>query len=164
LPDLLAWAIHAIVVFAGVALLAILAWNDARRFRLPFAANCLFLALGLLAGHLVLGTDQADSLIGAGAGYLFLAGIAALYRRIRGREGIGGGDPILLSGIGAWLGWQELPYIVLMAAMTGLAFALLQRLARNRRNAWQRQRVPLGTCLAFATIAAGIFRFAAGTG
>ena len=150
------------VIVAGLALLAILAWNDARRFRLPFAANCLLLALGLMVGHLVMGTDQADSLVGAGAGYLVLAGIAGLYRRIRGRQGIGGGDPILLAGIGAWMGWQDLPYIVLMAAITGLAFALQQRLARNRRTAWQRQRVPLGTCLALATICAVMFRLAAG--
>lgn len=150
------------VIAAGLALLAILAWNDARRFRLPFAANCLLLALGLMVGHLVMGTDQADSLVGAGAGYLVLAGIAGLYRRIRGRQGIGGGDPILLAGIGAWMGWQDLPYIVLIAALTGLIIALFNQIARKRQNVWQKQRIPLGTCLALATLCAAIFRLVAG--
>lgn len=155
-------ALHSAVIAAAAALLGFLAWNDARRLRLPLLANCLFLALGLIVGHLVLGTGHADSLIGAGAGYLLLAGLAFTYRRIRGRQGIGGGDPILLGGIGAWLGWQELPFILLAAALSGLLLATALRLTRRPRASWQRQRVPLGTCLAFATVFAAVVRLAAG--
>jgi leader peptidase (prepilin peptidase)/N-methyltransferase len=117
---------------------------------------------GLVVGHLAFGISKSDALIGAGAGYLGLAAVAAAYRSLRGREGLGGGDPILLGGIGAWLGWQVLPTILLFAALSGLAFAVVQRLFRPRRTAWQIQRIPLGTCLIFAAILSGATMLIAG--
>ena len=62
-----------------------------------------------------------DSIIGAAAGYLVFAAIGAIFFRLRGQEGLGLGDAKLLAAAGAWLGWQMLPSVVLVAALGGLA-------------------------------------------
>ena len=66
---------------------------------------------------------------------------------LRGREGLGGGDPKLLAAIGAWLGWQ-LPFILLGAGLLGLAAVLLMRLRGEAVAATD--RLPLGTLMALA--------------
>src|SRR3546814_6490825 len=81
---------------------------------LPLA--CLGLTIGLWS------TDVAliDRIIGAVAGYGALLGISGGYRLFRGREGLGLGDVKLLGALGAWFGWQALPFILLFAASLGL--------------------------------------------
>jgi leader peptidase (prepilin peptidase)/N-methyltransferase len=79
-------------------------------------------------------------------GYAGLWLVAALYRRVRGREGLGGGDPKLLGAIGAWLGWAALPLILLGASLLGLGLVLLDRL-RGRAVAGDTM-VPLGALMA----------------
>ncbi len=67
---------------------------------------------------------------------------------MRGREGLGRGDAKLLAAGGAWLGWEALPWVVLLAAVLGLALALLQRargMALTRETA-----LPFGPSLALA--------------
>ena len=148
-------AIQVLLISSALVLMGIMAWSDARYFLLPLAPNVFFLVTGLIVGHLAFGISKSGALIGAGAGYLGLSAVAAAYRNLRGREGVGGGDPILLGGIGAWLGWQVLPTILLVAAMLGLAFAVLQRLFRPWRTTWQDQRIPLGSCLICAAVLSG---------
>ncbi|MFN5632147.1 MAG: prepilin peptidase [Sphingomonadales bacterium] len=162
MESLIPVTIQMLLISSALVLLGIMAWSDARYFRLPLVSNIIFLFAGLVVGHLAFGISKSDALIGAGAGYLGLAVVAAAYRHLRGREGLGGGDPILLGGIGAWLGWQVLPTILLFAALSGLAYAVLQRLFRPRQTAWQTQRIPLGTCLIFAAILSGATMLIAG--
>lgn len=162
MESLIPATIQMLLIASALVLMGIMAWSDARYFRLPLVSNIIFLFAGLVVGHLAFGISKSDALIGAGAGYLGLAVVAAAYRHLRGREGLGGGDPILLGGIGAWLGWQVLPTILLFAALSGLAYAVLQRLFRPRRTAWQVQRIPLGTCLIFAAILSGATMLIAG--
>jgi len=69
----------------------------------------------------------SDRLIGSAAGFAAFAGIAALYRRLRGRDGLGLGDAKLLAAAGAWVGWQDLPSVVLLGAVTALCWALATR-------------------------------------
>jgi leader peptidase (prepilin peptidase)/N-methyltransferase len=67
---------------------------------------------------------------------------------LRGREGLGQGDAKLLAAGGAWLGWEALPWVVLLAAMLGLALALFRRargVALTRETA-----LPFGPPLALA--------------
>lgn len=136
-----------------VLLLGILAVQDAREFRLPLAANLAFVATGLGAGDLAFATALPDRLIGAGIGYAGLQAVALGYRVIRGRTGIGGGDPIMLAGLGAWLGWQPLAMIVLIAALIGLALAMAVRLRSiGVPQQWQFYRLPLGTLLAVGAL------------
>ena len=82
------------------------------------------------------------------AGFAAFAAIAGIYRRARGREGLGLGDAKLLAAAGAWLGWQALPGVVLIAAASGLAFALATPLGGGKL-AWT-SRIAFGPHLALA--------------
>ena len=64
-------------------------------------------------------TPLRDAVIGAIAGYLALWIVYWLFRLIRGKEGMGYGDFKLLAALGAWLGWQMLPLIVLLSSIVG---------------------------------------------
>jgi leader peptidase (prepilin peptidase)/N-methyltransferase len=76
---------------------------------------------GLLANvaGLVPGVGLRDAVIGAIAGYLALWSVYWLFKLIRGKEGMGYGDFKLLAALGAWLGWQMLPLIVLLSSVVG---------------------------------------------
>ncbi len=67
-----------------------------------------------------------DAVIGAMTGYLCLWSIYWLFKLITGKEGMGYGDFKLLAALGAWLGWQLLPLIVLLSSVVGLVFGLIQ--------------------------------------
>ncbi len=70
------------------------------------------------------GVSLRDAVIGAIAGYLLLWTIYWLFKLIRGKEGMGYGDFKLLAALGAWLGWQMLPLIVLLSSVVGAAIGL----------------------------------------
>nr|WP_208404901.1 A24 family peptidase [Sphingobium vermicomposti] len=131
-------------------LLLVLAVLDWRHFWLPDALTLPLAFLGLTVGLWITDPLLTDRLIGAGAGYFSLLAVATGYRLMRGREGLGLGDAKLLGALGAWFGWQALPFILLAASSLGL-MAVLASLARG--SAVDRQtRVPLGTCLAVAAL------------
>lgn len=141
------WLLWATAGF-GWALLT-LAAIDARLFLLPDFLT-LPLILAGLAVNRALGVEPALSgLIGAVAGYLFIRLVRALYGRLRGREGIGLGDAKLLAAAGAWVGWQGLPSVVLIAAVAGLAITLLRQARSGSLSLTE--RVPFGTFLCIGT-------------
>jgi len=74
-------------------------------------------------------------LLGAVLGFLVLAGVRMAYRRLRGREGLGFGDVKLLAAAGAWVGWDGLPSVMAIAALSGLAVAALQGLRSGKLSA-----------------------------
>ena len=113
---------------------------DARRLILPDFLTLPLIPLGLAMAWLE-PPDLATRAIGALSGFLTFAGIGWLYRRWRGRDGLGLGDAKLLAAAGAWVGWQGLPSVVLIAAIGGLAWALL---TRQRAD----QKMPFGPFLA----------------
>ena len=65
-----------------------------------------------------------DAVVGAIAGYLLLWLIYWAFKLIRGKEGMGYGDFKLLAALGAWLGWQMLPLIVLLSSVVGAAIGI----------------------------------------
>lgn len=87
----------------------------------------------------------ADAAIGASAGFLGLLAVAAAYRALRRREGLGLGDAKLAAAAGAWLGWQALPMLLLLSALGTLAAALALRTPLRADTA-----LPLGPGLAAA--------------
>lgn len=118
-------------------LLLALAALDLRHFWLPDRLTVTLGASGLLAGGLATGVALTDRAAGAAAGFAALRLIGAGYRRLRGREGLGGGDAKLLGAIGAWLGWQALPFVLLSASVIGLlAAAIGGDLRRDRAVAF----------------------------
>ncbi|MGF1709243.1 A24 family peptidase [Vibrio kagoshimensis] len=67
-----------------------------------------------------------DSVIGAMAGYLCLWSVYWVFKLLTGKDGMGFGDFKLLAALGAWLGWQHLPLIILLSSLVGLVFGLIQ--------------------------------------
>ena len=57
--------------------------------------------------------------------YLALWSIYHLFRLLTGKEGMGYGDFKLLAALGAWLGWQMLPLIILLSSVVGALFGLI---------------------------------------
>jgi leader peptidase (prepilin peptidase)/N-methyltransferase len=80
----------------------------------------------LAAAPFLAGGDWRSHVIGAAAGFAVLAGVAWLYRRLRGRDGLGMGDAKLFAALGAWTGWQGLPEVLLIASLAGLLFVLVR--------------------------------------
>ena len=126
--------------------LAVLDWCH---FWLPDKLTLPLIALGVACSILPGLPSIIDSLIGAAAGYLIFALIGGLYRRIRGRSGLGGGDAKLLAAAGAWLGWQLLPLELLIASLAGLLYAAAAAVV-DRRWPSASDRVPFGAMLALA--------------
>jgi leader peptidase (prepilin peptidase)/N-methyltransferase len=128
--------------------LLLIAILDLEHQWLPDRLTLPLLAFGLLAGWAGFGPPLVEREIGAVAGWAVLLLIAFLYRRLRGREGMGGGDPRLLGALGAWVGVWQLPAILLGAGMLGLALAAAMRLRGEEVNATS--RLPLGSLMALA--------------
>jgi leader peptidase (prepilin peptidase)/N-methyltransferase len=128
--------------------LLLIAVIDLEHHWLPDRLTLPLIPLGLAAGWAGLGPPIAERAIGAATGWAVLLLIAWLYRRLRGREGMGGGDPRLLAAIGAWVGIWQLPVILLGAGLLGLCAVLAMRLRGELVTATS--RLPLGTLLALA--------------
>lgn len=131
----------------GWTLLA-LAWIDWAWLRLPDALTLPLIVAGLVATWLLDAAAIADHAGAALAGYAALRVLNALYRRARGRDGLGAGDAKLLAAAGAWIGLAALPWLLLLAALAGLGIAALRRVCGERLSATT--ALPFGTCLAMA--------------
>lgn len=127
-------------------LLLALAALDLAAFWLPNGLNLALAATGLLAGALGLAPALAERMVGGILGFAVLWSVAWAYRRLRGRQGLGGGDPKLFGAIGCWLGWTALPMILLAASLIGLAAVLRMRSAGRQVRATD--RLPFGIMLA----------------
>lgn len=126
-----------------------LGWIDLRCWLLPDALTLPLIVAGLAAAFLFNPDQLTDRALGTALGYLSLIAIAALYRTLRGREGLGGGDAKLLATSGAWLGAAALPQVILLAALSALAAAGCLRLAGIRLGI--HSALPFGPFLALAT-------------
>lgn len=146
----LAIAIWTALVVSGWLVLAsaLLGWTllalaviDHRHEVLPDALTLPLIPAGLLLLWLIDPAKLWDHAIGAICGFLAFAAIGWAYERLRAREGLGLGDAKLLAAAGAWLGWQALPSVVLIGAITALAVTLARtalgaRLAGSTRIAF----------------------------
>lgn len=126
--------------------LLLIALIDAENFWLPDELTLPLIVTGLGASAILVGGWPIPQLIGGGVGFGLLWALAAVYRRVRGREGLGGGDPILFAGAGAWVGWSGLPTVLLWACAAGFSVVLI--LLITRRAVALTDRLPFGTLLA----------------
>ena len=86
---------------------------------------------GLMVATALPGRPLADHLIGALVGWGALTSLAWCYRRLRGRDGLGGGDAKLMAAAGAWLGWAPLPSVILIACAVTFVWVGVGTLARG---------------------------------
>jgi leader peptidase (prepilin peptidase) / N-methyltransferase len=127
---------------------------DVEHFWLPDRATGLMALTGIAAGAAGADPYPNDRLIGMAAGFLSLWLVGRAYLLVRKREGLGGGDPKLFGATGAWLGWAALPFVLLMAALVGLAAVLSARMGGKEVRA--DTRLPFGALLAVAAWAVWI--------
>jgi leader peptidase (prepilin peptidase)/N-methyltransferase len=142
----LQWTTLAAAFFTGG--LIVLAVIDYRYHVLPDSVTLPTLWLGLFVNLNATFVPLSQAVIGTIVGYLSLWIIYHVHHKVTGREGLGYGDFKLLALLGAWLGWEALPLIVVIASGCGLIFALYQHL-RHQRLA-RNTPLPLGTFLAIA--------------
>ncbi len=142
-PGWAAWATCAL----GWVLLS-LAMIDWRHLLLPDSLTLPLIPAGIAVAWALAPERLADHVIGAIAGFAFVALIAVLYRRLRGRHGIGLGDAKLFAAAGGWVGWQGLPSVLLLAAFAGLVGALVQARLAGRLD--PERELPFGLYLAGA--------------
>jgi leader peptidase (prepilin peptidase)/N-methyltransferase len=139
-------------LWAGCALswtLLALAWIDTEFLILPEVLTLPLLVAGLCVAWRDTPWALTDRAIGAIAGWLGFLLLGTLYRAVRKREGLGQGDAKLFGVAGAWLGWEALGNVLLLAAMLGLGVALLRRMRGERLHA--ATALPFGPPLAAAT-------------
>lgn len=135
------------------ALTALLGWQllliavvDAEHFWLPDVLTLPLLVTGLGGAAWAARGLPVDAVIGAAVGFGVLWMVARLYRLVRKRDGLGGGDPFLLASGGAWVGWIGLPSVMIWAAAAGLSVALALR--AGGRDVDGDTRLPFGVFLA----------------
>ena len=122
-----------------------LTFIDADTQLLPDQITQPLIWLGLLANLVGLFTDIQTAIIGAVVGYFSLWTVYWLFKLVTGKEGMGYGDFKLLAAIGAWLGWQMLPLVILLSSLVGAIVGVsLIVFARHARS----QPIPFGPYLA----------------
>ncbi len=107
------------------AFLVTLAGIDADHQLLPDNMTLPLLWAGILLSFWSVHTDLTASVVGAIAGYLALWSVYHLFRLLTGKEGMGYGDFKLLAALGAWLGWQMQPLVILLSSVVGAVFGLV---------------------------------------
>jgi leader peptidase (prepilin peptidase)/N-methyltransferase len=132
-----------ILIWALISLTAI----DFDTQLLPDSITLPLLWCGLAFNLAHIYSDLPSAVIGAMAGYLTLWSVFWLFKLATGKEGMGYGDFKLLAALGAWLGWQMLPAIILLSSVVGAAVGIsLIIFSRHGRNT----PIPFGPYLAAA--------------
>lgn len=147
------WAAMAQATPLAALVTALLGWQllliavvDAEHFWLPDRLTVPLMATGLAAAALLDDRGLSDAAIGAVVAFVGLQLLAFAYRRLRGRDGLGGGDPYLFAAGGAWVGWAGLPSILLWSSVSGLSVVLARHI--SRRPVSGSDRLPFGVFLA----------------
>lgn len=135
-------------------LLIVLAAFDWLHLWLPNRLTLILAAVALIVPPLEPGIDPVTRMATGAVAFAILWLVAWGYRTLRGREGLGGGDPKLFGAIGLWSGPFALPSILLIACLIGLADAVRRRATKGAAG---QTELPLGTYLAAATLATALF-------
>jgi leader peptidase (prepilin peptidase)/N-methyltransferase len=147
-----------IATYYGVSfetlLLLILTWGlvcltliDFDHMLLPDQIVMPLLWLGLLVNIAGTFVPLSDAVIGATVGYMSLFSVFWLFKLFTGKEGMGHGDFKLFALFGAWIGWQLLPILILMASVVGAIIGISLMLFKNHTR---EQAIPFGPYLAIA--------------
>jgi leader peptidase (prepilin peptidase)/N-methyltransferase len=127
--------------------LIVLTMIDFDTYLLPDDITLPLLWLGLIANSFGAFTDLPSALWGAIAGYLALWSVYKVFKLVTGKEGMGYGDFKLLAALGAWMGWQMLPQIILLSSLVGAVIGISMIVIRGRDK---NIPIPFGPYLAIA--------------
>ncbi len=146
------WGGMAAMAFA--LLLIALTFIDLDTQFLPDDLTYPLLWLGLMINLNGTFASLRDAVIGAIAGYLALWSVNALYKLWRKTDGMGGGDFKLLAALGAWMGWQMLPAIIMLSSVVGavVGIAMIVFGSHGRET-----RIPFGPYLTGAGLLAMLY-------
>ena len=139
------WPLLLALVFVWVLLA--LTVIDLNTMLLPDQLTLPLLWLGLLLNVGGMFASLPDAVIGAAAGYLALWSVYHGFRLLTGKEGMGYGDFKLLGALGAWMGWQALPGIILLSSLVGAILGIAMMLLRGKDK---NTPIPFGPYLAIA--------------
>ena len=135
-------------------LLLILTWGlicltliDLDHMLLPDQIVMPLLWLGLLVNLDNTFVSLSEAVIGAAVGYMSLFSVFWLFKLLTGKDGMGHGDFKLFALFGAWLGWQLLPILILMASVVGAMVGISLMVFKNHQR---QQAIPFGPYLAVA--------------
>jgi leader peptidase (prepilin peptidase)/N-methyltransferase len=145
---------EALMAIALTVALVTIAMIDADTQLIPDSIVLPLMWLGLamslfhpMAGANTLFITPQNAIVGAMAGYLTLWSIFWLFKLATGKDGMGYGDFKLLAALGAWLGWQALPMIIMMSAVVGAVINITMIVARGKDRSIP---IPFGPYLAAA--------------
>ena len=143
------FSIEAVAYFLFGAALLVIIFIDIHHQIIPDIISLPGIILGFLFSFINISVTWQSSLIGLLLGGGVLYTIAFLYSVLRKQDGMGGGDIKLLAMIGAWLGWQSLPFVILVSSASGSIIGLIAM-------KWQKKggstRIPFGPFLSFAAL------------
>ncbi len=114
---------------------------------LPDDMTLPLLWAGLILNSFNIFTTLESALWGAVCGYLSLWFVYQLFKLLTGKEGMGYGDFKLLGALGAWLGWEQLPIIILLSSVVGAIIGIAMILIKGRDK---NIPIPFGPYLAIA--------------
>ncbi len=135
--------------FLFAAALLVIIFIDSRLQIIPDPISLPGILLGFLFALVSDSLSWQSSLIGLLAGGGVLYAVALVYLLWRKIDGMGGGDIKLLAMIGAWLGWQSLPFVILVSSASG---SLVGVIAMLRQKKGGQSRIPFGPFLSFAAL------------
>jgi leader peptidase (prepilin peptidase) / N-methyltransferase len=124
-----------------------LSFIDIDKQLLPDSIVLPLLWLGLLMSLYPVFIEAEKSIMGAVVGYLSLWSVYHLFKIVTGKEGMGYGDFKLLALLGAWMGWQFIPMIILLSSLVGAVIGIAMILFAGRDH---HIPIPFGPYLAAA--------------
>ncbi len=139
------WALAGALLLTWILLA--LTFIDFDKLLLPDQLTLPLLWVGLLLNLSQQFVPLADAVIGAIAGYMVLWSIYWAFKLLTGKEGMGYGDFKLLAALGAWLGWQSLPLILILSSCVGAILGITLVVMRRHQ---QSKPMPFGPYLAIA--------------
>jgi leader peptidase (prepilin peptidase) / N-methyltransferase len=141
--------------FLFCAALIVIIWIDFHHQIIPDVISLPGIGIGLVFSFFSTFINWQDSLIGLLVGGGILYAIALFYLLLRKQEGMGGGDIKLLAMIGAFLGWQSLPFVIFMSSITGSVVGLLAMIQQKKGG---NTRIPFGPFLSTSGLVYLFFR------
>jgi leader peptidase (prepilin peptidase)/N-methyltransferase len=128
-------------------LLIAMTFIDLDTMLLPDQLTLSLLWIGLLISIKNPFVSSQDALIGAAVGYLSLWSLYWVFKLLTGKEGMGYGDFKLLAALGAWVGWQHLPVVILLSSFVGAIVGVTLLTVQGKDKS---QPIPFGPYLAAA--------------